>query len=70
VIAAAWAWGLLAVLVFLGLGVLLMLLLGLAGAPGDFLRRLGQRAAPPREEQGHVIPDEVPTATVDDAPDA
>ena len=64
-IAAAWAWGLLAVVAFLVLGVLLMLLLGLAGAPGDFLRRLGQRAAPPREDQGRVVPDEVP----DDAGD-
>jgi hypothetical protein len=60
VIAAAWAWGLLAVVAFLVLGVLLMLLLGLAGVPGDFLRRLGQRAAPPREDHGHVVPDEVP----------
>ena len=59
-IAAAWVWAVLAVVVFLALGVLAMALLGLAGAPGDFLRRLRQSAAPPREDQGRVVPGEVP----------
>jgi hypothetical protein len=64
--AAAWAWALLGIVALLVLGVLLMFLLGLAGTPGDALRRLGHRASAPREERGHVVPDEVPTATAED----
>jgi hypothetical protein len=62
-IASAWAWALGGIVVFLVVGLLAMLALGLIGLPGTFARRVGQTAAGERSEGGRPVPDEVPDAS-------
>ena len=50
-IAAAWPWVLAGIAFVFVAGLLVMLLLGVVGMPGDFLRRLWQRAAGPDDDQ-------------------
>lgn len=61
-IGAVWAWALVGIAAVVVLGVLLVLVLGAAGMPGDFLRRLGQSATAPPTHLGVQLPDEVPDA--------
>jgi hypothetical protein len=61
VIASTWPWVLLGLVLFPLVGLLLMLVLGVFGAPGDALRRLWQRVTLRRPVEGGVeLPDEVP----------
>jgi hypothetical protein len=55
-IAAAWAWGILGVVVFLGIGLLAALMLGLLGAPFEVFRRV----------EGEPEPSEVPELTAEE----
>jgi hypothetical protein len=67
---SAVAWGLVGVGIVVVLGLLVALLLGAGGMPGDAGRRLGQRLTMRRHVyRGTVLPDEVPEA-VDDQADA
>lgn len=66
-IAVSWAWGLLGVIVFLAVGLLAAVALGLVGAPVTFLRRAGQTATAPRIEDGVELPPEVPELTAEEA---
>ena len=59
-IAAAWAWVLAGIAFVLVAGLVFFVLVGVAGMPGDFLRRLGQTASAGRSERGGDVPDEVP----------
>ena len=58
---SAWVWAALAIVVFLVLGILLALFLGLVGMPGDAGRRTAQRA-----RAGDALPDEVPRASAEE----
>jgi hypothetical protein len=62
VIAAAWVWVLVGLALVLAAGLVVVIALGLAGMPGDFLRRHGQSAAAGRTDAGGALPDEVPDA--------
>lgn len=60
-IAATWLWVALGVVLFPLVGLLVMLLVGAFGAPGDAVRRAWQSATRRREdERGVELPDEVP----------
>lgn len=59
--ASTWAWVLLGLVLFPLVGLLLMLLLGVFGAPADALRRLWQTLTLRRPvRRGVELPDEVP----------
>jgi hypothetical protein len=66
VTASTWPWVLAGVGFVLVAGLLLVLLLGAAGLPGDRLRRLGQSLRPPRSERGGELPGEVPETTAEE----
>lgn len=68
-IAATWPWLLAGIAFVLVAGVVVMLALGVAGMPGDFLRRLGQRASGGRTERGADLPGEVPETTAEETAD-
>ena len=59
-IAAAWPWVLAGIAFVFVAGLAVVVLVGVAGLPGDFLRRLGQSASAGRSEGGRELPDEVP----------
>lgn len=60
-IASTWLWVALGVVLFPLVGLLVMLLLGAFGAPGDAMRRLWQTRTRRRgDERGVELPDEVP----------
>lgn len=60
-IASTWLWVALAVVLFPLVGVLVLLLVGAFGAPGDAVRRAWQSATRRRgDERGVELPDEVP----------
>jgi hypothetical protein len=66
----AWGWVLVGIAAFAAVGLLVMLALGLAGAPADSARRLGQRRGLRRHVyRGTEVPPEVPE-TVDEREDA
>lgn len=65
-IAAAWPWVLAGVGFVLVVGVVVFLLVGAAGMPGDFLRRAGQTASPGRSERGQELPGEVPARSAEE----
>ena len=65
ILAEAWAWALAGIVAFLALGLLVALLLGVAGMPADVLRR---RRRPQGEVVGGVeTPAEVPERTAEEA---
>lgn len=68
-IAAAWPWVLAGIAFVLVAGLVVVLLLGVAGLPGDFLRRTGQRVSGGRTERGADVPGEVPEATAEETAD-
>jgi hypothetical protein len=70
VIAAAWPWVVAGVAFVLVAGLVVALLLGAAGMPGDFMRRLGQTARPGRSDRGQELPDEVPAASAEETAEA
>jgi hypothetical protein len=51
-------------------GLLVFLALGLTALPGDFLRRVAQTGAGGRSERGGALPEEVPTASAEEAAQA
>ncbi|HSJ73315.1 MAG TPA: hypothetical protein VK904_03285 [Miltoncostaeaceae bacterium] len=56
-----WGWALVGLAAFVVAGLLVTLALGLAGAPGDAARRLGQRVTLRRHVyRGTQLPEEVP----------
>ncbi|HSL64716.1 MAG TPA: hypothetical protein VK874_08665 [Gaiellaceae bacterium] len=64
IVAAAWAWAIAGIVAFLFLGVLVAVVLGAVGMPGDFLRRR-------RTPEGEVVagvetPAEVPERTAEE----
>jgi hypothetical protein len=60
-VSETWLWVLVAFVLFPLVGVLLMLALGVSGAPADAARRLWQRATMRRPvHRGVALPDEVP----------
>jgi len=61
VIASTWLWVVLAIVLFPLVGLLLMLALGVFGAPADAVRRLWQSLTLRRDvDRGVEVPDEVP----------
>jgi hypothetical protein len=61
VIAATWAWVLLGLVLFPLVGLLVLIVLGVFGAPGDAFRRLWQTVTLRRPvRHGVELPDEVP----------
>ncbi|HSC74481.1 MAG TPA: hypothetical protein VLB89_09955 [Gaiellaceae bacterium] len=64
--AAAWPWVLGGVAFILVVGLAFAVLLGLAGMPGDFLRRARQTGAAKPSERGQEMPDEVPAASAEE----
>jgi hypothetical protein len=67
VIAATWPWVVLGVAGVIVLGGAFVLVVGVAGMPGDFLRRLVQSATARPSDGGVELPEEVPEATAEDA---
>ena len=65
-IAASWPWVLAGIAFVLVAGLAIAFLLGAAGMPGDFLRRVRQTAAGGRSDRGQELPDEVPKASAEE----
>lgn len=65
-IAAAWPWILAGIAFILVAGLVFVVLVGVAGMPGDFLRRARQTGAAKPSERGQELPDEVPAASAEE----